>query len=487
MSFGRQSAWLGAAGLIEYAAQLMLPVILVRHLTQAEFGDYRLFWLIAGSAVAVFPFFLPQSLFYLLPRNEGLARARLLGNTTAALLMLGMLAAAALAAAAPALSSPVASLVQNYPSVLAFTALWVASSLFDTLAVADGRALWQARTAIALSVTRTASLGAAAIVASDVHSVFGMACLFAAGKFAVAFAYACHFPTRTALRLEKTLLIEQLRYSAPFALGTAIFALRTQADQWVVASMFSSEVFAIVSIGAVATAVSTLVRQPLTNVLLPLVSAAFKRRDFAASAAYVRKGSLAILLVSLPLYAWLYVVAPDLVTLVYTDRYLPAADVMRAYVLGLSITTFGAGYLLPVLNLGRQAATLPACGLVISVVVSYAAASVFGYVGAVAGSMLSLALMEYWALSMVARRLETRMATLCDVAVALRATICVGLAVVAGMTAASWLGRFGPETSLAGSSLVFAAACLVAAMPLRLGATIKALRKFGDSAGAMRR
>jgi hypothetical protein len=55
---------LAAAGLIEYALQIILPVILVRHLTPADFGEYRLVWLLAASAVPLFVLSFPHSLFY---------------------------------------------------------------------------------------------------------------------------------------------------------------------------------------------------------------------------------------------------------------------------------------------------------------------------------------------------------------------------------------------------------------------------------------
>lgn len=468
MTFARQSALLGVAGVVEYAAQLLLPVVLVRHLTQAEFGDYRLFWLIAASAVAVFPFFLPQSLFYLLPRHVGPARAKLLGNTVAWLVVLGILGACLLAAALPYLSESVATLVHTYPSVYLFIALWVAASLFDTLALADGRAEWQARTAIVLSIARTAAMGAAAVAGGDLGSVITVACVFGAVKFTLAFAYACRTPTRNELRVEASLFMAQLRYSAPFALANAIFLLRYQADQWVVATVFSSEVFAIVSIGAVVLAAATLVRQPITNALLPQISGAFKQCDYAAAISHICKGSAAIQLFSLPFFAWLYMVAPDLVTLVYTERYREAADVVRIYVVGLALATLGGGYLMPVLNLGKFSLVLNACGLLVSVIFSYLAAIELGYRGAVAGSMVSLVLMEYCALFLAARQLETKTVELCNLRIAARACACTGLGISAGLLSAAWAGQFGPGVSIAVSSLAFAAVCVLAGKRLQL-------------------
>src|SRR5262249_5156699 len=45
----RKAGFLATAGLIEYALQLGVPVILVRHLTKQGFGDYRLMWLVAET------------------------------------------------------------------------------------------------------------------------------------------------------------------------------------------------------------------------------------------------------------------------------------------------------------------------------------------------------------------------------------------------------------------------------------------------------
>ena len=88
----RRAGFLAAAGLLEYALQFCVPVILVRHLTTQEFGDYRLVWLVAETGLILFPLFLPQSLFYFLPLAAPGTRPKLVGNTFASLFALGGLA-----------------------------------------------------------------------------------------------------------------------------------------------------------------------------------------------------------------------------------------------------------------------------------------------------------------------------------------------------------------------------------------------------------
>src|SRR5262245_33826812 len=91
---GRSAAILGMAGMVESALQLLLPVLLVRSLSQDAFGDYRLVWLLAGSAVAIFPLYVPQSLFHFLPRGTPDDRPILAGNAWLFVIISGSLAAA---------------------------------------------------------------------------------------------------------------------------------------------------------------------------------------------------------------------------------------------------------------------------------------------------------------------------------------------------------------------------------------------------------
>src|SRR5215472_6281460 len=111
----RKASFLAAAGLIEYALQFVLPVILVRYLTKQEFGDYRLMWLVATTGLILFPLFLPQSLFYFLPRAVPGTRPKLVGNTFLSLFALGGLSVLLLLVLMPVLPGSIAGLQHHSP------------------------------------------------------------------------------------------------------------------------------------------------------------------------------------------------------------------------------------------------------------------------------------------------------------------------------------------------------------------------------------
>ena len=435
MSLLKHSSALALAGIVEYAAQLMLPVVLVRYLTVSEFSEYRLVWLLAGTALAIFPFFMPGSLFYFFSRSPAAGRARLIGNTSLFLIMAGSLAGFTLWRAAPWLGEALASVIGTHVSVPVFVGLWVMGSLFDTVAAADGRAVLQAQAIIVLALVRTVVLSAAVICGGDIGSLLLAMCSFAAVKFALAAGYGLKVREKKAAWWDWALFRRQLVYSTPFAVGNALFLLRGQADQWVVASIFPTEVFALISIGAVVLGIASLVKVPMRNAILPPLGRLLTAGDLPRAAELVAKGNAAMIMLLLPFLGGVFVSAPELVSLIYTDKYLQAAPLMQLYIVGLGLSIAGGGHLLVAFNAGRVAMVISAVNLLLSILFSYAGATLVGLHGVVAGSIASLFVGEYWALNEIARRLGCTVWRLFDIGFAVRiygATIVASAVALAG-------------------------------------------------------
>lgn len=403
MSVARHSSALAMAGIVEYGTQLLLPVILVRHLSMADFGEYRLLWLAANTA-AVLSFFMPQSLFFFLPRMEEDERAQLIGNTALFLLCVGTVAGLGFWLLAPQISDALSAMSSAHVAAPLFVGLWVMASLFDTVAVADGRADIQARAAISLSIFRFLALGFAAVLIDGLASVVIAMTALAAIKFTLALVYGAYWPHRQKYQLDLPLLRRQVLYATPFAFGNALFLLRAQTDQWIAASLFSAESFALVSTGAVVLSLASLVRQPICNALLPPLGKLLAADEGPKASRLIAQGNVAIAILLLPFLGWLFACAPDLISLVYTEAYQPAATLMRFYLMGLAASVIGGGYLLAAVGAGRSAVIISAVNLVLSASVSWIAARAFGLVGTVAGSVATMIIGEVWALSVVAKK-----------------------------------------------------------------------------------
>ncbi|MGY4626435.1 lipopolysaccharide biosynthesis protein [Bradyrhizobium sp. USDA 4486] len=432
----RKAGFLAAAGLLEYALQLVVPVILVRYLTTQEFGDYRLMWLVAQTGLILFPLFLPQSLFYFLPRAAPGTRPKLVGNTFASLFALGGLSILLLEL------MPIGSIggLQRYsPLVQIFVGTWILASILDVLPTADGKAEWGGCATIGFAIIRAAALAGAAVASGDVGWLLVVMWGLAILKVGLAVFYALFAAQERGLGFDGQLVRAQLKYSLPFAMASGFFALRAQSDQWVVAANFSSSAFALISIASVVKLLGNLTRTPLGYALLPNFSSLVADGNIDGARKLVSKAYLLLGCVLPPLYGLLIATAEDLVELIYTREYLGAVPLMQIYSLGEIATVFGAGHLLWALGFGRQAATVGAISLLLSIALSILGLQLFGLAGAVAGSIGSLVLWEWWSLTKAAKALGTGIAKLVPMGQTLKVTFVIAVGVLAAHIVSSEL------------------------------------------------
>jgi O-antigen/teichoic acid export membrane protein len=426
----RKAGFLAAAGLLDYALQLAVPVVLVRHLTTQEFGDYRLVWLLVETGLILFPLFLPQSLFYFLPRAAPGTRPKLVGNTFASLFALGGLAILLLLGLMPVLPSSIAGLQRHSPLVQIFVGTWILASILDPLPTADGKAEWGACATIGFALVRTATLAGAAVAFSDLGWLLVVMCGLAMLKVGLAVLYALFAARERGLGFDGQLARMQLKYSLPFAMASGFFALRAQAGQWVVAANFPSSAFALISIASMVMAVGTLTRQPLGNALLPNISSLVGEGNVDGARKLISKAYLLLGCLLLPAFGLVIATADELVELIYTREYLGAVPLMQIYSLGQIATVFGAGWLLSAFGFGRLAATIGAISLLLSIALSILGLQLFGLAGAVAGTIAGLVVWEWWGLITVAKALGTSIAKLIPMDQTLKVAFVVAVGVL---------------------------------------------------------
>ncbi|WP_314441587.1 lipopolysaccharide biosynthesis protein [Massilia timonae] len=459
MGLSRSAAFLTAGGMVEFALQFLLPVILVRQLDADTFGQYRFLTLMLGTALAMAPAFMPQALYYFLPRAGG-RQLTVIGNALAYLACMG-LAVALLASPASPLAGNLSRALHGATHGLSalYLGLSVLLTITTTLAIAEGRILWHCSTELALALLRTALVALAAILSHDIAWVLAALVLDAALRLAVLAAYFLTRPGGARLRCAPASLLAQLRYALPFAAGGSLFAMRAQADGWIAASLLPTHVFAAFTIGAVVLPVASLIRQPINSAMLPHLNRAFAGGARAEVHALLLKGSGAATLLLAPLAGALFLLAPEIVALVYTERYLAAVPVMRLYLLLVALQSVAVGFAMPALDMGRLALRINLAGLALSAALSLAGVHWFGLAGAALGSVAAFLLCELANARAVGKVLGRPWRTMFPLRLA-------GLVLGACVTAillAEWCAPAfgaGPWRSLGGKLGVYAAAAL---------------------------
>ena len=381
---------LGAVKAFDHAMQFLLPVLLVRCLDTASFGEYRLLWLAVGTLMAVATLNMPGSLYFFLPRSNAEERRLYIHQTLAYLGLAGLVCALLVSPLNPWLPEAVKPLMKYGAVVPAFIALWVTSTLLDYAPTVEERISWQAYATVAVAVVRVLLLGAAAWFTGDLMIMLWLLVAAVLLKITLLFAYIQRYHGLGRPWLNRATFAGQLRYAVPFGISSAFYSLRSQADQWVAASLFALQSFAAFSIAAILGQVVNIFRTSVLEAFLPSMSRMEAAGDVKSLLDMNARANVMVGTLLYPLLGFAFVFAEDIVGFVYTAAYVEAAPVMRVYVVGLVLMVIEIGSIILLLRQGPFSLAVNTGALVLSAAVSWLAASHIGLAGAAAGSVVVL-------------------------------------------------------------------------------------------------
>ena len=181
----RSVATLGAATLIDYMIQLALPVAMVRLIDGDEYAKYRMLFLIVTTAMALAPLYMPQALFYFLPKSNALRKERFVKNTIIFLGGSGFFSALMLNPFFTIIPDKFFSITENTYLIPVFICVWVLTSLVDSLPNAMNKIRVQALVLLGLSCARIVTVVSVAWFTADIEYVFFSLCLFLVFKDSV--------------------------------------------------------------------------------------------------------------------------------------------------------------------------------------------------------------------------------------------------------------------------------------------------------------
>ena len=386
----RRAFSLGAVKAFDQALQFLLPIVLVRCLDAHTFGEYRLLWLAVGTVMALAPFSMPGGLYFFLPRSDAPTRRLYVHQTVAFLGATGLVAAFLVSPLNPWLPPTLAPLMKYGAVLPAFVALWVASVLLDFLPTIEERIPLQAYATISIALARAALVAGGAWLTADMGVIVWLLLATVLLKFALLVAYVGRFHGWGRPWFRRSLFAGQIRYTAPFGLSSACYVLRSQADQWVAASLFTLHSFAAFSIAAILGQVVNLFRASVVEAFMPSMSRMEAAGDLKSMMEMNARANALVGMLLLPLLGFVFAFGEDIVTLIYTRAYIDAAPVMRVYVIGMLALVVELSSVLQLTRQGPFSLAMNVVVLAVSVPLSWAGGEALGLAGAAAGSVTAL-------------------------------------------------------------------------------------------------
>jgi O-antigen/teichoic acid export membrane protein len=334
--------WLMAAKALGFVFSFALPLVLVRQLSQYDFGLYKQVFLVVGTAVSTLPLGFVMSAYYFLPRRREAGGAIAL-NVLLVYTAVGTIAGLAIAVFPGLLQAIFGGdeLAALAPLVGLTVLLLVPASVLEMLPVANREAPLAGRFIVLLQFMKTVLLLGAALAVGTIAALTVAAIVHGAISLAVLLAYLHRRFPGYWRRLDRAMLRAQLAYALPLGVAALLYWAQVDLHRYVVANRFDAAQFALYTIGCFELPMLAILNESVGSVLIPRMSELERDRNRDELIALAVRAMRKLALANWPFFVVLIVTGRDLLTVLFTEQYIAAWPIfaINAMLLPFSVPT----------------------------------------------------------------------------------------------------------------------------------------------------
>ncbi|MBO5891086.1 MAG: oligosaccharide flippase family protein [Oscillospiraceae bacterium] len=404
-SLGKETVLLTVSKMTTLAITMLTSMMLSRFRSFAEYGTYSQLTLVVTLFTSIFMLGLPNSINYFLARaNSKLEQQKFLGVyytlSTALSLIMGII----LAFAAPL----IAGYFKN-PAVLTFVYFlllypWanVAASSVENILVVYHKT----RFLMIYRIVNSLCLLGAVLVIQWLGLGFreymavnlGLYCLFALAVYIIAYQTSGGFRPS----LDKQLIRTVFAFSLPLGLSAVVGTLNIEIDKLLIGYLMDTEQMAIYTNASKELPVS-FVAASITAVLLPQLTRMLKKdRNRDAITLWANATELSYLVICL-IAAGVFTYAEDVMSLLYSEKYLPGLPIFRIYTLVLLLRCTYFGIILNAKGKTKEIFWAGIASLALNAVLNPLMYWAFGMIGPALATFLSMFVVLLWQLFRTAK------------------------------------------------------------------------------------
>ncbi|MGB0648600.1 MAG: lipopolysaccharide biosynthesis protein, partial [Bradymonadia bacterium] len=321
--------------IVASVSALLISIILARALTVEDYALHKKAILAFGLLSPVLMLGLPKALYFFLPIKPERGRTSVVANLSLLAISGGVFAVSLCFVFgqrfANYLGAP--SLVKYWWIVGIYGfAMLPLSSLAATLVAQNRVGLLVKYQTISQTLLVTAMALAAWQFSTPFHtlSVLMIWSLIAVGT-AVVLMMRSTDPAEWSGKELRSSMREQLKYAVPLGLASMFGSISTQLDKFMVSNRCSPEEFSWYVAGAIELPIIGIVTGSLSAVILPEFTTLYQANKHGEILALWRTAMERSSVVLIPCFGGVLLFAEDLVTLMYTDRFLAAATPFMVY------------------------------------------------------------------------------------------------------------------------------------------------------------
>lgn len=237
---------------------------------------------------------------------------------------------------------------------------------------------------------------------------------------------------------EKKLIKAILVFSLPIGLSSIVSTISIEVDKLLIGYLYTTEEMAIYTNASKEMPVS-IVATSITAVLMPqLVKMLAKGKKEEAICLWGKATQLSYIFIAF-IAAALFVFAPEVITILYSQKYLSGTDVFRVYSLVLLLRVTYFGMVLNAIGKTKFIFYTSIVSLVLNVILNLICYFVFGFIGPAIATFLSIAIMALVQIVYTSREIKVLMREIFPWTGLLKITVINSVLGVCAYLAREWL------------------------------------------------
>ena len=328
LSLKSQSAWLLFAKVVGFFFSFLLPLLIVRFLTQESVGVYRQVFQVVANANAILPLGVAMSAYYFLSREKE-KRAPAVLNILIFNFVIGGLTCLLLFCYPQILGNIFHNeeITRLAPRIGVVIWLWIFSTFLETVAIANQEARMATVFIILAQFTKTLLMVGAVVLFATVEAFVYAAMIQAALQTIVLFVYLnSRFP-RFWKSFNFKFFREQLVYALPFGFAGLLWTMQTDIHNYFVGYKFSAADYAVYAYGCFELPLIAMISESVTSVLIPRMSRLQAANDKREMIRLTTRAMQKLAFFYFPMYIFLLITAQTFIVTLFTRNYAASVPI----------------------------------------------------------------------------------------------------------------------------------------------------------------
>jgi O-antigen/teichoic acid export membrane protein len=330
--FALRAAWLTMANSIAFVLSFIAPLLLVRMLSQTEFGVYKQVFQILISTIAALNLQVACTAYYFMPR----APEKKLQVTINVLVFYGALGAltGAVFIIYPQCALLVfesGELVTHMPLLGVTILLWMVSTNIEFIPLALGDVRTSSVFIVIAQLTKSALIISAALAFHSVRAIIWAAAIHGALQILIMFVYIRRRFGSLDGAFDWALFKAQISNALPYGIGGIAQTAQADLHNFMVSRYFTPAGFAVYSVGLFHLPLLAMLTTSFGNALIPEVAQLAAAGNWRAIIPIWLNAVRKLALVVVPTFALMFVLRYEIITLLFTSNYREAAPLFGIF------------------------------------------------------------------------------------------------------------------------------------------------------------